>query len=463
MHGITLTKHPADWEIVQQKNGFAEVVLEGCFQVHPAAMAVGVKKVRPLVRILREDDNTCVIPWTEMPHTVQEDFSGNFSASLSVPQGGLYRLETSLETESTVPEVTWLYRGDCILHFGVGNLFLIAGQSNSAGHAWDYAIDPPVPGVHLFRNRNRWDMACHPMNESTDAGSLPNEEMGIPGICPYLSFGKRFMELSHCPVGFVQTALGGSSMKQWLPSSGDLYRNLMDKIQLTKGKYAGVLWYQGCSDTTPEDAPLYEERFALLVKELRKELGYEIPFFTFQLNRQVNGLNDECWGMVREAQRKAALSLPAVYVLSTTNTPISDGIHNSAHGNVLLGEKLSKLCGHVLCGGEPFDSPTLKKIELETPTCLKLTFDHVALNFVVYSNLGKDCGFTLTDAKGELPIQRLCHTRQDGNCIRLLLERTPEKDARLSFCWQADPVKLPPVDEVTYLPPLSFYQISIFS
>ncbi len=462
MHGITLTKRPADWEILQQIHGSAKILLEGTFQVHPAAIQVGVKKVRPLVRILKEEDNSQVIPWTEMDHYVQKDFSGSFSHTLSVPQGGLYRLETSLETQSTLPEVTWLYRGDCSLHFGVGNLFLIAGQSNSAGHAWDAAMDPPVPGVHLFRNRNCWDMACHPMNESTDAGSLANEEMGIPGISPYLAFGKGFMELSHCPVGFIQTALGGSSMKQWLPPSGELYQNLLDKIQLTKGLYAGVLWYQGCSDADPENAPLYEERFDHFVKELRSALGYEIPFFTIQLNRQIGGLHDDCWGMIREAQRRAAFTIPSLYVLPTTNCPLSDGIHNSAHGNVLLGEKLAKLCGYILYETASYGAPTLQKIELERDNCLKLTFANVALGFVIYSTLGREGGFTLTDGQGEIPIERLLHTRQDGPSIRLLLKRTPQKDALLSFCFQADPVKLPPVDEVTYLPPLSFYKLPVF-
>ena len=47
-------------------------------------------------------------------------------------------------------------------------------------------------------------------------------------------------------------------------------------------------------------------------------------FFTMQLNRFINGPFDEAWGMVREAQRRAALSIPAVFVLPTTNLSLSD-------------------------------------------------------------------------------------------------------------------------------------------
>lgn len=62
MHGITLTKAPADWEILQQENGKASVALKGKFQVHPAAIEVGVERVTPVVRVRREDDNMTVIP-----------------------------------------------------------------------------------------------------------------------------------------------------------------------------------------------------------------------------------------------------------------------------------------------------------------------------------------------------------------------------------------------------------------
>ena len=60
MHGITLTKAPVDWEILQQEDGVASVTLAGTFQVHPAAIEVGVDRVTPVVRVMREDDNMTV-------------------------------------------------------------------------------------------------------------------------------------------------------------------------------------------------------------------------------------------------------------------------------------------------------------------------------------------------------------------------------------------------------------------
>lgn len=472
MHGITLTSGPSDWEIVQQENGLAQIELAGSFQVHPAAIEVGVACATPVVRVMREEDNMTVIPWTPAAHVTHgERFSGSFETSLTVPAGGPYRIETSLETRSTQPNLTWLYRGDCILHLGVGNLFIIAGQSNSAGFGRDYCTDPPHLCVHLYRNRSRWDLACHPLNESTEAGSLPNEEMGIPGVSPYLSFGKKYYELTGYPVGLIQTALGGSSILRWSPEGGDLYENMMEKIRETKGRYAGILWYQGCEDTRPERAGVYFALFQAFVEAVRARLGYEIPFFTMQLNRFVNGTFDEAWGMLREAQRRAAADIPGVSVLSTTNLSISDAIHNSAQANVALGMKLARQCAHVLNGAEEFEAPALteaalleeeqkKGLGLEGEW-LRLGFAHVKNCFLLYSDLGRDSGFTLEDGSGRVEIRRVRANREDKNRVYLELERKPEGEAFLSFAWQADPVRLPMVDEVTFLPPLSFYRMKI--
>ena len=93
---------------------------------------------------MSEDDNMAVIPWTNADHfTYNENFQGEFDVTLDIPAGGPYRIDTGLETKSTTPDLTWVYRGDCVLHIGVGNLFIIAGQSNSAGYSRDFCLDPP--------------------------------------------------------------------------------------------------------------------------------------------------------------------------------------------------------------------------------------------------------------------------------------------------------------------------------
>lgn len=465
MFGVTLLNSPADWEILQHENGFAPVTISGIWSVPKAALEVGVKSVQPMIRLMSEEDNSPIIPWTNMSFTQDSnEFSGTFGITLSFPAGGLYRIETGLDTYSTNPQYHWVFRGDVRLHIGVGNLFIIAGQSNSAGYGKDSAMDAPSLQVHTFRNCGRWDLAAHPLNESTyTAEERCNREMGVSGTSPYISFGRNFYTLSSYPVGLIPVALGGSPLKRWDKSQvGDLYKNMMDQLQAMETKFAGMLWYQGCSDTSQEEASRYERVFTKFVEDVRSDLGYELPIFTFQLNRQINGTNQHCWGIVREAQRIAAINIPGVYILPTLNCPLSDGIHNSSHSNVMLGEKLAKLCGHILCGTRQFQAPMITSATLEygradTPSIL-LHFDNVQREFMLYSDQNKDNGFLIEDALGEIACVKVLLSAEYPNCIALLLSRKPKGACVVSFGWDACPSFIPPVDGVTYLPPVAFYR-----
>src|SRR5699024_12460730 len=39
------------------------------------------------------------------------------------------------------------------------------------------------------------------------------------------------------------------------------------------GSIRGILWYQGCSDTGPQECTTYEQRFERVVEQLRTETG----------------------------------------------------------------------------------------------------------------------------------------------------------------------------------------------
>jgi len=461
MHGVFIEKGLMDWQIIQHENGFGVINLSGCYKVPKVAINVGVIEAHPVIRVLSEDDSSQVIPWTIPNYQPSEDgLSGTWNVSLRVPAGGLYRIETGLDT-TLDPGVVKLFRGDVRLHIGVGDIFVVAGQSNSSGCAKDIAYDPPSLQVHLYRNRRQWDLACHPINESSFAADDPNAEIGVTGVSPYISFGKAFHQISHYPVGLISTALGGSPISRWdIAQKGDLFRNMIEKIRECGNKVAGILWYQGCSDAVPNQASIYFECFERLVNETRKELGYEVPFFTFQINRQTNSPYDECWGMVREAQRQAAHKIPGVYVLPTINCNLCDHIHNDAHSSIMLGEKLAKLCGNILYNAPEFFAPDIYEA-VAVDKCVKVAFRNMKLGFTFQCFDAKNLGFTIKDSKGIIPIDSFSTDRNQPNTISLNLERVPEGDTYISFGWEANPTMLPPLDEVTFLPPLSFYEFPV--
>ncbi len=461
MQGVFIKKGLSDWQIIQHQNGEAQITLSGSWIVPRDAIKQGVERAEPVIRVLTEEDNVQVISWTKTECTPEADgFSGVWKATLTIPAGGLYRLETGLMTVSTLPGVTWLFRGDTRLHFGVGDVFLIGGQSNSAGYGKDPAFDPPELGVHIFRNRRSWDLASHPLNESTYNADAPNAEMGVSGNSPYLSFGKNFKKLSHYPVGLIATAKGGMPMKRWKPGAGSLYRNMLEQARAC-GPLAGILWYQGCSDTDKKSAD-YEQNYFEMIRAFRKDLGYPVRFFTFQLNREVDSPNDRGYGIVREAQRKAAHCLEEVYVLPTITCGLSDGIHNSAHACIKLGEHMARLCGHVLYGTPDWQAPEITGAFADG-NCVKLRFDHVRFGFVIPGGgLPDSCGFSVFDKKGHrLPFTSIKADPEEKSSLLIQMNEPVPENCTVSFAWEANPTWTPLMDEVTFLPPLSFYQYPV--
>jgi len=289
---------------------------------------------RVLARAVREDDNLTVADWAECALNGRA-----WRVALRLPAGGPYRLEARAVGGGQPAEWAPIVR--LARHVGVGELFILAGQSNMAGYGRDMAFDPPELGVHLYANDGAWKLAAHPLNDSVGTIYPENCELCC-GTSPALAFGRMVARRLGVPVGLVQASLGGSPLSRWHPEEdGDLCRAMMRRLDVT-GPVSGVIWYQGCSDANGRDAPEYLGRFRRMVELWREQLG-NVPVVTVQLNRWTGGgdADDRWWGVLREAQRQAARRIPGVTVVPTTDLAINDGIHNSAGANVIIGERMA--------------------------------------------------------------------------------------------------------------------------
>ena len=341
--GALITTGPDNWQILQrQSDGTATAVLRGSWHCEEPLEDPIVK-----TRVVLEETGETILPWTSA--ICEGDHA--WSSRLTLPQGGLYRIETCL-SHAGQPAVEWSIRGDMIHHVGVGDVFVIAGQSNSAGYGKDPVSDPPEIGIHLLANDMRWHLATHPFNESTGTMHPANREGGNPGHSPWLAFAKRVRKQTGVPVGLVQSALGGSPLSAWNPSEdGVLFRNLLSILaempaEPGQRKCCGVLWYQGCSDTGEGARDTYLARFGQFVEALRTDLDDpSLPFMTVQIGRCTGGLDpatDRGWALVREAQRQAAHQMANVRCVPALDLPLSDDIHISSAGNLVLGERVAR-------------------------------------------------------------------------------------------------------------------------
>lgn len=192
-------------------------------------------------------------------------------------------------------------RGDLRHHIGIGDLYVIAGQSNAAGFAQDSVTDPPELGIHVFRTSGRWELASHPLNDFTDTVHMVHQVPERQGHSPYLSFARFLKRELGYPIGLIPTAYGGSSIRSWLPGAeGVLYRNMMEIIAKTGSDIAGILWYQGCRDASEKDYNNYGQLFAKLVNGVREEIGYGVPAFDFGTHYPILAFGKEPVKVLRE-------------------------------------------------------------------------------------------------------------------------------------------------------------------
>ena len=227
------------------------------------------------------------------------------------------------------------------LHLFVGDLYLIAGQSNAVGYARDEFIDPPCVGVSVYRLNGNWDLATHPLNDGTGC-QFANRDVPVPAHSPWLIFAKILFRKTGVPVGLLPAALGGSPMASWLPGQM-LYCNAMEMVKNT-GMPKGVLWYQGCADAIAGDTQDYKSRFLEMVERMRRDLGNPtLPFFTCQLNgftEPDTPQTDDAWAQLR-LQQSLCTQIDNVYMLPTAGMKLYDQIHNCTQSNIRIGRQVA--------------------------------------------------------------------------------------------------------------------------
>ncbi len=214
--GVTITGGAKPWQIFQQgSDGTASIHLTGEYRLIQLSQEIPLQftelphaKTNVKARIALESTGENVIPWT--PCTVLDESHWEITFD-HVPAGGLYRIETYMDFEG------WnglsCSRGDMIHNIGVGDVFVIAGQSNAAGRAKNPVADDPELGVHVLRTSAVWELATHPLGETTGAVHVGHYENHNPGHSPWLHFAKRLKKELGYPIGLVPAAYGGSPLR----------------------------------------------------------------------------------------------------------------------------------------------------------------------------------------------------------------------------------------------------------
>jgi hypothetical protein len=454
--GAVIDRGASDWRIFQQNSsGTADIVVAGRWGAE--------KMVSVEVRLVHEDTSVPVAAHLNW-QAARAGSDGTWSAVLkAVPAGGLYRLETHVRNEKNAPVVA-SQRGDMRHFLGVGDLWVIAGQSNSAGYGRGPAYDPPELGLHLFNNANRWTLATQPLNESTDTAHPRNREGANSGHGPWLHFARLIRRQVGIPIGLIQVSLGGSPLVSWNPTEpGDhpLYDLMLDAVKAVGGKVRGILWYQGCSDAGPEQASTYERRFIRAVRAWRKALKSPgLPVLTVQINRYFGPGDDNSilgWTILRDAQRLAARRIKNVTITPTLDLTLTDGIHISPGGNMLLGQRIAQAALAAVYGKKVDDrAPEPKSAKAaDGRKTVVIAFENVTGRLDTIDPTAQP--FRIEDSKGVVPIEKI---QCAGASVHLFLGRPLSGKAVVHGAWGFNPPVVP-CDMDRVMPMLGFYGLEV--
>ena len=223
-----------------------------------------------------------------------------------------------------------------------------------------------------------------------------------------------------------------------------------------------MLWYQGETDAGNQaDAETYAERFGDAVAAWRETLSdAHLPVLTVQLNR-VYGRDETApnawWTQVRQAQRRVAQTADNVAVVPTLDLPLSDGIHTSPAGNMLLGERLARAAlDAVYSCGPDHRAPDIERAERTADGRIVLHFANVQSRMDSIDE-NANC-FRVEDDEGEVGVEAV-HRPMDAT-LALVLSRPLVGGARVHGAWGTNP-ETAPMDMERFIPMLGFYGVEV--
>ena len=481
--GVRITRGPCDWQILQRSlDNSVDIPLAGTW------LDPGERMGQVEVRIVDEGYQR---PAAEHLDWHQADTSPDRTwrhVLENVPAGGPYRLETRLR----LPGDSWRLVGDQIHHLGVGDLWAIAGDDNAVGFGHGSVDDAPTFGVHMFRKNERWSLASHPTHDMTGLRNARFFGSGAPGHSPWLAFGRLLRKETGIPIGLIPAAQEGTLLEAWhnrkkgMPSPAfdnllaliwtatSLYDfanfslhdggpKLVPKPETPPGVIAGCVWFHGNADCRREGAAAaYGKTLSEFIGKVRSTLeAPHLPFVLCQLNRVIGVSKpgeSHLWGLVREAQRAAGHDIDNVAVIPTLDAGLSDGIHNSAHGNAIIGERAGRAAlGMVYDKASPWRTPDFGDAFFPDGERDKIVirFGHVSGELRPVA--GEIASLTVADADGGAPIRKVKITGSDT--ILATLNRELGDSPVIGFCTGHNP-PLAFVDD-NNCPPLAFADIAV--
>jgi len=373
-------------------------------------------------RVLKAGKPTGRMTWKSCGEATKKSFQAELT---EIKTGGPYQAELRITDGRKVLAKT------TVEDLYVGDVWILAGQSNMQGVGNLCDKPKPHPQVRAFYMRDEWGMAeekLHFLEEAVDEvhsdyGNGPNRPSKKVlnkkradcwnGVGPGLPFALEMQRKSKVPQGLICCAHGGTSMDQWSPDLKDeggksLYGAMMRRFDKLGQPVAGVLWYQGESDAHPKIHLDYTSKMVSLVDRSRGDMNLpNLPWCVVQIGRHTSTEMVHEWNSIQEQQRCLPNVIKSLDVTSTIDLDLDDGIHVSGKDQGRLGSRLARIARRLVHHDATSKKGVSLKSVLLVPTSTKMSGADAVIE-VSYNNVagsldsqGLPTGFALIDQNGK--------------------------------------------------------------
>jgi len=237
---------------------------------------------------------------------------------------------------------------------GAMEIYLLMGQSNMSGRGdmadLSDAERRPDRAIRLYGNDGIWRDALDPLDDASGQIDPVSADPDTAAVGPGLFFARALPRVPGARIGLVPCAKGGSRIDAWRPAAArdTLYGSCLARAReaAKSGRIAGILWYQGESDTgTREEADRWPADFTTMVAAVRRDLAAPRLPLVFVGIADRPPTEDPgkrpYWAQVQSTQ--AGLKLPCAQMVSAAGLPLkSDGLHLTTPGQRRLGVALAR-------------------------------------------------------------------------------------------------------------------------
>jgi sialate O-acetylesterase len=274
---------------------------------------------------------------------------GKFSG---IPTGGPYQVSATVRVGGKEQMLT-------VGSLFVGDLWVLAGQSNMIGYGDLVDVTPPHPKVMVLGADGYWAQAREPLHREIDARA----GLGLP-------FAVTLVRQTKVPIGLVLCAGGGSMEQQWNPArkgegTRSRYGAMLQRVQRAGGRVKGLLWWHGENEGEQEkSAKSYPTVFPAFIAAVRRDFHQpDLPVYFVQVSRLVyDKIDPKARNPVREVQRRIPERVPHTAVVAAIDLELDDLGHVGTDGLKRVGRRLALVALRELYGQQGATTPNLDKI-----------------------------------------------------------------------------------------------------